>query len=106
MKPSSNLAAFIERYFTVWLVRQRNFRANMIASYRDTFRLLFTFAKARLRKPPSTLSLDDLDAPLSARYLLLSRRREASASDAQLCVWQPFAPSSGLYLSRSRLTVP
>lgn len=106
MKPTSNLAAFIERYFTVRLMRQRNVNANTIAYYRDTFRLLFTFAKSRLRKPPSTLSLDDLDAPLSARYLLISRRREAPASDAQLCVWQPFAPSFGLYFSRSRLTVP
>jgi integrase/recombinase XerD len=42
-------------------MRQRNVSANTIASYRDTFRLLFTFAQARLRKPPSALALDDLD---------------------------------------------
>ena len=59
MKPNSNLAALIERYFTVRLLRQRNVSANTIASYRDTFRLLFTFAQAQLRKPPSTLSLDE-----------------------------------------------
>jgi hypothetical protein len=34
-----------------------------IASYRDTFRLLFSFAQARLRRPPSALTLDDLEAP-------------------------------------------
>ena len=50
MKPSSNLAALIERYFTVRLLRQRNVSANTIASYRDTFRLLFTFAQAQLRQ--------------------------------------------------------
>nr|WP_235886052.1 site-specific integrase [Bradyrhizobium niftali] len=50
MKPSSNLAALIERYFTEQLMRQRNVSVNTIASYRDTFRLLFTFAQARLRK--------------------------------------------------------
>jgi integrase/recombinase XerD len=33
MKPSSNLAALIERYFTVRLMRQRNVSANTIASY-------------------------------------------------------------------------
>jgi integrase/recombinase XerD len=53
MKPSSNLPTLIERYFSDRLMRQRNVSANTIASYRDTFRLLFTFAQARLRKPPS-----------------------------------------------------
>lgn len=53
MKPSNNLPALIERYFTERLMRQRNVSANTIASYRDTFRLLFTFAQARLHKPPS-----------------------------------------------------
>src|SRR6516164_7299110 len=40
MKRSSNLAALIERYFTVRLMQQRNVSTNTIASYRDTFRLL------------------------------------------------------------------
>jgi integrase/recombinase XerD len=59
MKPSCNVATLIERYFTERLMRQRNVSANTIASYRDTFRLLFTFAQVRLRKPPSALALDD-----------------------------------------------
>jgi integrase/recombinase XerD len=49
MKPSRNVATLIERYFTERLMRQRNVSTNTIASYRDTFRLLFTFAQARLR---------------------------------------------------------
>ena len=60
MKSSGNVPTLIERYFSERLMRQRNVSANTIASYRDTFRLLFTFAQARLRKPPSTLALDDL----------------------------------------------
>ena len=48
MKPSGNVATLIEYYFTERLMRQRNVSANTIASYRDTFRLLFTFAQARL----------------------------------------------------------
>jgi integrase len=51
MKSSRNVATLIERYFTERLMRQRNVAANTIASYRDTFRLLFTFAQARLHKP-------------------------------------------------------
>ena len=69
MKPSKsscNVATLIQRFFTERLMRQRDVSANTIASYRDTFRLLFTFAQARLRKPPSALTLDDLEAPFIA----------------------------------------
>ena len=68
-KSTCNVATLIERYFTERLMRQRNVSANTIASYRDTFRMLFSFAQARLRKPPSTLSLGDLDAPFIAAFL-------------------------------------
>jgi site-specific recombinase XerD len=54
MKPSSNVPTLIERYFSERLMRQRNVSANTIASYRDTFRLLFTFAQARLRSTRPT----------------------------------------------------
>ena len=68
-KPICNVATLIERYFTERLMRQRNVSANTIASYRDTFRLLFSFAQTRLRKPPSALSLGDLDAPFIGAFL-------------------------------------
>ena len=69
MKPGCNVASLIERYFIDRLMRQRNVSANTIASYRDTFRLLFKFAHARLRKAPSALTLDELDAPLIGEFL-------------------------------------
>jgi integrase/recombinase XerD len=69
MKPARNVATLIERFFTERLMRQRNVSANTIASYRDTFRLLFKFAQMRLKKPPSALSLDDLDAPFIGAFL-------------------------------------
>lgn len=79
MKSSSNVATLIERYFTDRLMRQRNVSTNTIASYRDTFRLLFTFAQARLRKPPSALVLEDLDAPFVNAFLGdLEKKRGAS----------------------------
>jgi integrase/recombinase XerD len=82
MKPSSNLAALIGRYFTVRLMHQRNVSANTIASYRDTFRLLFTFA---LRKPPSALALDDLDVPFISAFLAdLETKRGASVRTRNL----------------------
>src|SRR5262249_56522086 len=55
MKPACNVATLIERFFTERLMRQRNVSGNTIASYRDTFRLLFMFAQVRLRKSPSAL---------------------------------------------------
>lgn len=50
MKPACNVATLIGRFFTERLMRQRNVSGNTIASYRDTFRLLFMFAQVRLRK--------------------------------------------------------
>ena len=46
MKHSCNVATLIERYFTERLMRQRGVSVKTITSYRDTFRLLFTFAQA------------------------------------------------------------
>lgn len=69
MKLASNLATLIERYFTERLMHHRNASPHTIASYRDTFRLLFTFTQKRLGKPPSALALDDLDAPLICGFL-------------------------------------
>jgi len=69
MKPASNLPALVERYFTERLMRQRNLCPNTIASYRDTFRLLFSFTQVRLGKPPSDMALDDLDAPFICAFL-------------------------------------
>ena len=40
-----------------------------MSAYRDTFRLLLTFAEKRRKKRPSELLLADLDAPLIAAFL-------------------------------------
>jgi integrase/recombinase XerD len=69
MRQSSNLPVVIERYFTVRLMTERNVSANTIACYRDMFRQLFTFAQKKLRKQPSALALDDLDAPFISAFL-------------------------------------
>jgi integrase/recombinase XerD len=85
MKPSCNVATLIERYFTDRLIRQRNVSANTIASYRDTFRLLFVFAQTRLRKPPSALVLEDLDARFVSAFLDdLEMKRGASTRTRNL----------------------
>jgi len=50
-------------------MQQRQASAHTIASYRDTFRLLLQFAQKRLRRAPSTLALEDIDAPLVVDFL-------------------------------------
>lgn len=69
MTGTATLPSLIERFFTLRLMHHRNASPHTIASYRDTFRLLFTFAQARLGKPPSRLDLADLDAPFIGAFL-------------------------------------
>ena len=63
------LAPTMEGFFTERLIGQRRASPNTIASYRDTFRLLLTFAHQHTGKPPSKLDLVDLDAVLIGRFL-------------------------------------
>ncbi|MCP3733241.1 site-specific integrase [Sphingomonas sp. MG17] len=63
------LPMLIERFFTQRLIHQRNASPHTVASYRDTFRLLFRFAQRTLNKPPSSLDLVDLDAPFVIAFL-------------------------------------
>ncbi|MHC4137778.1 MAG: site-specific integrase [Planctomycetota bacterium] len=69
MTTLSSFPGLLEAFFTDRLMRQRQASPHTIASYRDTFRLLLEFASPRLRKIPSALSLDDLDAPLIGTFL-------------------------------------
>lgn len=69
MKAVATLPALIERFFTDRLMQQRRVSTNTVASYRDTFRLLFTFARKRLGKTPSSLNLEDIDAQLVGAFL-------------------------------------
>ena len=64
MRDPANLPALLQSFFTTRLMTQRKASPHTIASYRDTFRLLLQFAQKRLRKAPSQLGLDDLDASL------------------------------------------
>jgi site-specific recombinase XerD len=66
---TATLAPTLQAFFTDRLARQRGASPHTIAAYRDTMRLLLTFAQQRLTKPPSTLDLADLDAPLIGAFL-------------------------------------
>jgi site-specific recombinase XerD len=75
----------LERFFTQRLMQQRQASAHTIASYRDTFRLLLQFAQKRLRRAPSTLALEDIDAPLVVDFLdELEKVRDVTARTRNL----------------------
>jgi site-specific recombinase XerD len=64
-----SLAPLLEAFFTDRLMLQRRASPHTISAYRDTFRLLLGFARQQLGKEPSTLDLQDLDAPLIGSFL-------------------------------------
>ena len=62
-------STLLQSFFTDRLMKQRNVSTHTIASYRDTFRLLLEFAHRKLKKPPSKLAFDDLNAPFIGAFL-------------------------------------
>ena len=58
----STFAFMLQHFFLQRLMNQRNASPHTIASYRDTFRLLLEHVSKRTHKPPSSLTIEDLDA--------------------------------------------
>jgi integrase/recombinase XerD len=80
MKAPNPFPVLLESFFMDRLMRQRQASPHTIASYRDTFRLLIQYALQRLRKPPSQLTLPDLDTPFLGTFLdHLEQKRGNSA---------------------------
>jgi integrase/recombinase XerD len=65
----STLAPTLQAFFTDRLANQRQASGHTIAAYRDTFKLLLTFANRRTGKAPSRLAVADLDATLIGAFL-------------------------------------
>jgi site-specific recombinase XerD len=76
MKPAATFSELLQRFFTDRLMGQCNASALTIANYRDAFCLLIAYAQRCLKKPPTKLTVQDLDAPFIARFLdYLERER-------------------------------
>jgi integrase/recombinase XerD len=65
----STIAPTLQAFFTDRLVGQRQASPHTIAAYRDTLRLLLSFAAQRVGTEPSSLDLGQLDAPLIGAFL-------------------------------------
>jgi hypothetical protein len=60
----TTLAPLLQRFFTQRLMQQRQASPHPNSAYRDSFRQFLKFVQQRLRKPPSRLSFEEIDAPL------------------------------------------
>ncbi len=69
MSSSASFPGLLQGFFTDRLMRQQQVSVHTIASYRDAFRLLLTFAQQQLGKRPSALTLEDLSAPFLGAFL-------------------------------------
>jgi integrase/recombinase XerD len=90
---SAGLQSLLQSFFTDRLLRQRQSSPHTIAGYRDSFRLLLQFAKQRLGKMPSTLTIEDLDPPFLGvflEHLEKVRKNTARTRNARLAAIHSF----------------
>jgi integrase/recombinase XerD len=65
----SSFQSLVQRFFTDRLLKQLGASSHTIAAYRDAFRLLLQFASECLRRAPSELRMEDIDAPFLGKFL-------------------------------------
>jgi site-specific recombinase XerD len=97
---SPSFPVLLQDFFSKRLIAQRQASPRTVASYRDAFRLLLQYAQTRTKKPASTLTLADLDAPLILGFLdHLERERHNSARtrNARLSAVRSFLNYAALY---------
>jgi site-specific recombinase XerD len=63
------LAPTLQAFFTDRLLRQRHASSHTVAAYRDTLRMLLSYAAVRVNVSPSRLDIAQLDAPMIGAFL-------------------------------------
>ncbi len=61
--------SLLQGFFTERLARQLQASPQTVSAYRDTIKLLLLFAAQKTKKPPSRLTIDDLDAATVGAFL-------------------------------------
>ena len=90
----------LQRFFVEYLGHQRAVSPRTIAAYRDTFRLLLSFAEASIGKSPTALALVDLDARLILGFLdhlEKERNNGARSRNARLAALRSFLKYAAHY---------
>jgi Phage integrase, N-terminal SAM-like domain len=91
----STLAPTMQAFFTDRLIRERDASPNTIAAYRDTIRLLITYASHKLGVEPSSLELNQLDASLIGAFLDHLETDRGCGARTATPAWPRSAPSTG-----------
>ena len=68
-KVSPAFPALVRDFFLGYLTAQKGVSPRTIEAYRDALRLLFAYAESDLKKLPTDLILEDLNAPFILRFL-------------------------------------
>lgn len=87
------LSALIQKYFTDRLYNQLEASPHTIASYRDTFKLLFRFAGEKTGKTPTKLTVNDLDVEMIGLFLddiEKNRKNSARSRNTRLAAIRSF----------------
>ena len=96
---TADLPSLVERYFSEYLMKQRNASPETISSYRDAFRLFLRFSEQRFARAPATLTLADFDAPQILAFLdSLEKQRHCSvrSRNARLAALRSFLQYAAL----------
>jgi integrase/recombinase XerD len=67
--PAIGFDQLVQDFFVRRLIDQRGASARTVESYRDAFELLFGYVEEHFGKPPSALTIADLDAPVILDFL-------------------------------------
>jgi site-specific recombinase XerD len=89
----TDLARLLQRFFYERLIAQQHVSNRTVASYRDTFRLLLTYAEQQCQRELGTLCLQDLDAALVLgflTYLETQRHNAIRTRNARLAAIRAF----------------
>ena len=90
----ADFAALLQRFFAERLIQQQNASPKTVTSYRDSFRLLLTYAERERGKPPAKLTLGDFDAALVLDFLAhleTERHNTVRSRNARLAAVRAFA---------------
>ena len=91
--PAIGFDQLVQDFFVRRLIDQRGASARTVESYRDAFELLFGYLEDHFGKPPSALTLADLDAPVILdflEHLEIVRHNSARTRNARLAAIHSF----------------
>ena len=89
------IAPHMESYLRDYLAKQKGASSHTCETYACSFKLLFNFASQRLKVAPSSLDLEQIDAPLVTdflEYLETTKGNSPSTRNTRLAAIKSFFP--------------